>query len=130
MIYDLGNRWLTAAPVKTKGANHAYNALLFHAGRQRLRYMHTDDAKELIKCCKMHGIPHKVSAPGMSQENGLAESMVHIEVEGADCDLSHSGHPSCFWPLATEATGDVGWWPWVSPSEPRNPARKKCLLRL
>ena len=53
-------------------------------------------------CCKKHRMHHEVSDPGIPQSNGLAESMVRVEVEGTKCILSHSGHPPIFWPPAVE----------------------------
>ena len=102
MLYDRATRWLSGVPVQTKAAKHAYKAITQFAGRQKIRFMHTDESKELIKACDDHGIVHETSPPGIPQSNGLAETMVRIEVEGGRCELSNAGFPPCFWPLAIQ----------------------------
>ena len=99
MAYDVAADWLSAIPVKSKHANRAYNAMIQHSGRTKLRLVHSDGSKELAKACRMHGVPQETSLPNDPQGNGLAESMVRVEKDGCRCDLTQSGHPACFWPL-------------------------------
>ena len=93
MIFDRHSNWLHAGPVKTKSARHAYDQFLRFAGREKIRCVYTDGSKELKSCCKKHRMGQEVSDPGIPQSNGLAESIVRVEVEGARTPLSNAGMP-------------------------------------
>ena len=99
MIYDKAANWLHCGPVKTKSANDSYDQFLLFAGGQKIILVYTDGSKELKSCCKKHKIRQEVSDPGIPQDNGLAESMVRVTVEGARSAVSQSGVPGMFWTL-------------------------------
>ena len=99
MIYDKATNWLHAGPVKSKAARHAYDQFIQFAGDEKIRRVYSDGSKELKLCCKAHKIPQDISDPGLPEDNGLAESMVRVEVEGTRCALLQAGMPPCFWPL-------------------------------
>ena len=100
MIYDKATNWLHCGPVKTKSSNNAYDQFLDFAGGEKIKMVYSDGSKELKSCCKKHRLRHEVSDPGIPQDNGLAESMVRVVVEGTRSALSRAGLPGTFWTLA------------------------------
>ena len=100
MIYDKATNWLHSGPVKNKSAKYAYEQFLQFAGPEKIRLVYSDGSKELKSCCKKHRIRHEISDPGIPQDNGLAESMVRVMVEGTRSALSQAGFPGMFWTLA------------------------------
>ena len=98
-LLDVGTDFLTVNPSVKRDADSAYRGILLAYGnRCKVKYCRMDDAKELIKACKMHRIPYETSAPYIHQTNGLIESYNRIELFGGKVSFEQCGAPLCFWP--------------------------------
>jgi len=97
---DVGTDWLTPVPDIRRTGRACFNGILQHTGKIKVKQAHIDDAKELKKACKDHGIPAVTSAPNIHVTNGYIEVHNRIEIFGCKVDLEQCGAPLMFWPDA------------------------------
>ena len=112
-LLDVGTGFLTAHPTKTNDTDAAYRGITrASGGRCEVKYAYIDGGDELINACDMHGIPHKIAAPYIHQNNPTIESWNRIELYGCRVSLEQCGAPLCFWPYAAVHTAySRNMWP-------------------
>ena len=86
--------------VKRKSGNEATRALRYFAGDHDVKYLYSDNSRELEKAAGELGWSHPTSTPYRPQSNGVMERQVRTLEEGARTALLQAGLPHRFWPLA------------------------------
>ena len=91
----------TASPLVTRGQTTPTTPFKsFRGPRDVIKYVYTDNSKELIKAVSDLGLVHGTSTPGRPQTNGVAERAVRTIVEGTRTVLEQAGFPPSFWTFA------------------------------
>ena len=101
IVYDRATRWKECYPVPTKSGDDVYTSLNHFAGPDvDIKCIWSDGSKELKYGIKHLGWNHKLTTPGISQTNCVAERQVRDVQAGTRALLVQAGLPACFWCFA------------------------------
>ena len=98
VIYDRGVEWIEGYPLRSKGADDAYNSFQDFRGSTYIDLVYVDNSRELRKSIEQLGFRRGTSTLGIPSSNGDAESKVKITIGGGKTLLEQAGLPACMWP--------------------------------
>ena len=89
-------------PTKGKTAEEAAVALRYFVGNREMKFMYSDNSKELMRTAELLQVPHPTSTPYRPENNGKVERRIGVMAEGVRAALLQSGLPHRFWTLAAK----------------------------